>query len=103
MDRQLSYSHLPFELDRADVADRRLPAHRVVEPLDVVEYVCLGVVPRAVNLLADPKRRVDILPMEREPSKFNARFDDQPSPIYERRRLTQSLAFTGKLPADQGM
>ncbi|CAH1691177.1 hypothetical protein CHELA1G11_20841 [Hyphomicrobiales bacterium] len=39
VDAQLSESHLLFELDRAKIADGRVPADRVVEPLDVVELL----------------------------------------------------------------
>jgi TonB-dependent receptor len=38
VDTDLSFSSL-LELYRADVAERRMPARRVVEPLDVVEHV----------------------------------------------------------------
>ena len=38
VDTDLSFSSL-FELYRADVAERGVPARRVVEPLDVVEHI----------------------------------------------------------------
>ena len=38
MDTDLSFSSF-LELYRADVSERRVPAHRVVEPLDVVEHI----------------------------------------------------------------
>src|ERR1700735_4637865 len=39
VDRQLSYPHLSFELKRAEISEGRVPADRIVEPLDVVEDI----------------------------------------------------------------
>ena len=38
-DTCLSSSHLALELHRAQISDRRVPAFRIVEALDVVEYI----------------------------------------------------------------
>ena len=45
-----------LELDRTDVPKRRVSARRVVEPLDVVEHICLDVVPCPVDLARDSLR-----------------------------------------------
>jgi len=39
-DTDLSKSGLPLELHRAKITDRRVPAFRIVEALDVVELPC---------------------------------------------------------------
>jgi hypothetical protein len=51
---ELSYPHLLFELDRADIADRRMSADGVIEPLDIIEYVRPSLVTRAVDFFPDP-------------------------------------------------
>ncbi len=43
-----------FELDRTDIAKRRVSARWVVEPLDVVEHICLDIITRSVDLARDP-------------------------------------------------
>jgi hypothetical protein len=48
MDARLSLSHLALELNRTDVANGRVASGRVVEPLDVVEQICSGLVPGAI-------------------------------------------------------
>ncbi|MDP9923082.1 hypothetical protein J2W25_002103 [Variovorax boronicumulans] len=49
VDTDLSFSSL-FELYGTDVAERRVSAHRVVEPLDVIEHVGASLLPAAVHL-----------------------------------------------------
>jgi hypothetical protein len=49
MDTDLSFLSL-LELYRTDVSERRVPARRVVEPLDVVEHVCPRLFTRPVHL-----------------------------------------------------
>ena len=48
VDTDLSFLSL-FELYGTDVAERRMPAHRVVEPLDVVEHIGPSLLPTAVH------------------------------------------------------
>ena len=43
-----------LELDRTDIAKRRVSARWVVEPLDVVEHICLDIITRSVDLARDP-------------------------------------------------
>lgn len=38
VDTDLSFLRF-FELDSADISERRMTAHRVVDPLDIVEHV----------------------------------------------------------------
>lgn len=44
-----------LELDRADVAQRRMATDRIVDPLDVIEHVGQGLcqLPGSVNLRSD--------------------------------------------------
>lgn len=42
-------TRLAFELNRTDVADRRMASGRVVESLDVIEHICSGLVPGAIG------------------------------------------------------
>src|SRR5207245_6760801 len=51
-DTQLSKSGLPLELHRAQIADRRVSAFRVVEALDIVKHVCLCFIARPVRFVA---------------------------------------------------
>lgn len=43
-----------LELDRTDIAQRRVSARRVVEPLDVVEHIRLDVITRSVDPARNP-------------------------------------------------
>ncbi len=54
MDTRLSYLRLPLEVHGAEIAQRRVAARRIVEALDIVEYICLGVIARAVGFTPDP-------------------------------------------------
>ena len=49
MDRYLRYTCLSFELNRADITERRMTADGVVEALDVVKHVGLGITSGAVG------------------------------------------------------
>jgi hypothetical protein len=49
-DTRLSQSRLALELHRAQISDPRVPAFRIVEALDVIEHVGLGLIPRALQL-----------------------------------------------------
>src|ERR1700733_8206683 len=48
-DTCLSYSGLSLELHGADVADCRVPAFGIVEALDVIEHVSLGILPGSIG------------------------------------------------------
>ena len=39
MDTKLGYIRLPLEVHGAEIAQRRVPARRVVEALDIIEHV----------------------------------------------------------------
>ena len=54
MDRQLSPSHLPLELNRADVADGRVTSNRVLKGLDIIEHISPRGIPARVDFLSDP-------------------------------------------------
>lgn len=54
MDNQLGQSGLCPELYRPEIADGRVSAKRVEEPLDVVEHISHFGVAHAVALFADP-------------------------------------------------
>ena len=49
-DTQLSESSLSLKLHRAQITDRRVPAFGIVEALDVVEHVRLGLISCSVQL-----------------------------------------------------
>src|ERR1700730_18316848 len=49
-DSRLGSSCLPLELYRTEISDRRVPAFRIVEALDVVEHICSCFIARPVNL-----------------------------------------------------
>ena len=49
VDTDLSFLSF-LKVYRTDVAQRRMPARRVVEPLDVVKDICSGLLPGAVHL-----------------------------------------------------
>jgi hypothetical protein len=51
-DTQLGESSLPLELHRAQIPDRRVPAFRVVEALDIVKHICLCLIARPVRFVA---------------------------------------------------
>jgi len=53
-DTRSSYNRLPFEVHRAEIAQRRVAAGRIVEALDVVEHLGLGMIARAVGFAGDP-------------------------------------------------
>ncbi len=53
VDTLLSESRLPFELNRADVTDRRVAPDSVVEPLDVIEHIGPRFVTRPIDLAPD--------------------------------------------------
>lgn len=52
MDTKLGYMRLPLEVH--GIAQRRVPARRVVEALDIIEHVGLRVIARSICLPADP-------------------------------------------------
>jgi hypothetical protein len=54
MDTRLGYMRLPLEVHGAEIAQRRVPARRVVEALDIIEHVRLRVMARSICLPADP-------------------------------------------------
>ncbi len=54
MDTKLGYMRLPLEVHGAEIAQRRVPACRVVEALDIIEHVRLRVIARSICLPADP-------------------------------------------------
>ena len=54
MDTKLGYMRLPLEVHGAEIAQRRVPARRVVEALDIIEHVGLRVIARSICLPADP-------------------------------------------------
>src|SRR3977135_1439299 len=49
MDGWLSESHLSFELNRAEISDRRMTPDRIVEPLDIVEHIRPGLVSGVID------------------------------------------------------
>ena len=53
MDTGLRQSNLPFKLNRADVADGRVPAYGGVEPLNVTEHLGPHVVASPIDCFAD--------------------------------------------------
>lgn len=53
VDTDLSFLSF-LELYGTDIAERRMPPRRVVEPLDVVEHVGSGLLPGAVHLSGRP-------------------------------------------------
>jgi len=56
MDTRLGYVSLPLEVDGAEIHQGRVAAGRIVEALDVVEHLGLGVTPRAVDFADDALR-----------------------------------------------
>jgi hypothetical protein len=76
VDTRLSSSSLPLELDGAQISDRRVPAFRIIEALNIIENVGLCVFSRSVDSAWGP-----LSSMTRRSS---------PSPRYPRRCLTHS-------------
>ncbi len=53
MDAELSYTHRPLELNRAEIPDGRVPADGVLEALDIIEQVRLGLIAHPIGFSDD--------------------------------------------------